>query len=125
MTQETKMEIKRDYYAKAREKAAMCLTAMGAKPKDGVEPNSWEGMMSMAEYVLDHKPTAAEEAAVLMAVSRWNAAEVECGKYDAMKAAREMIDREVAAATKSAPLAYSVSPTFAFSEPGAVTVKVL
>ena len=99
MTHETKMEIKRDYYAKAREKAAMCLTAMGAKPKDGVEPNSWEGMMSMAEFVLDHKPTAAEEAAVMMAVARWNAAELECGKYDAMKAAREMIDREVAAAT--------------------------
>ena len=99
MTHETKMEIKRDYYAKAREKAAMCMTAMGAQPKDGVEPNSWEGIMSMAEYVLDHNPTADEKASVMMAVARWNAAELECGKYDAMKAAREMIEREVAAAT--------------------------
>ena len=110
MTHETKMEIKRDYYAKAREKAAMCLTAMGAKPKDGVGPNSWEGMMSMAGFVLDHNPTAAEEAAVMMAVSRWNAAELECGKYDAMKAAREMIDREVAAATNGGEEANGDAP---------------
>ena len=38
-------------------------------------------------------------ASMLMAIARWNAAELECGKYDAMKAAREMIEREVAAAT--------------------------
>jgi hypothetical protein len=74
------------------------MTAMGAKPKDGVEPNSWEGMMSMAEYVLGHRPTDGEVASTMMAVARWNAADVECGKYDAMKAAREMIEREVAAA---------------------------
>ena len=33
-----------------------------------------------------------------MAVARWNAADIECGKYDALKAAEEMVERELAAA---------------------------
>ena len=121
MTKETKMEIKRDYYAKVREKAAMCLTAMGAKPKDGVTPNSWEGMMSMAEYVLGHKPSDGEVASTMMAVARWNAADVECGKYDAMEAAYEMIEREVAAATNGEATNGEAGSGEAPHEPTAVT----
>jgi len=99
MTHETKIQVKRAYYAKVRQKAVMCLTAMGAKPaREDMCLDSWEGMMSLVEYVKDNKPTAAEEVAAEGAWARWNAADVECGKYDALKAAEEMVERELAAA---------------------------
>ena len=101
MTHETKMKLKRDYYAKVKAKAVMCLTAMDVKPKDGVEADSWEGMMSMVEYVKSNHPTAAEEVAAEGAWARWNAADVECGKYKALMEAEEMIAREVAAAMEA------------------------
>ena len=77
--------------------------------------------MSMAEYVLGHRPTDGEVASTMMAVARWNAADVECGKYDAMKAAREMIEREVAAATDSGEEANGDTP----HEPAAVTPEMV
>ena len=98
MTKETKMDQKRAYYREVREKASQCLLAMGVPPPgDGTAPDSWNGMMSMVEYLFDHEPTAAEKAGALGAWARWNAADVECGKYDRLAKLDEIIQRETAA----------------------------
>lgn len=84
------IKVKHDYYAQIRAKAVQTMVAMGAKPASrDMELNSWEGMMSLFAYVKSHKPTTEEMIAAECAWRRWNTADIECGKYEAMLAAWE------------------------------------
>lgn len=100
MTHETEMELKHGFYADAKKKAAMCMTAMGAKPKDGVAPDSWEGVMTMLEDVFK-RGTDADKSAAVLAAAKWIWAHMECEAEKVVEGAEDMIAREVEAAKKS------------------------
>ena len=96
MTHETKKELKHGFYADSKKKAVMCMTAMGAKPKEGVEPDSWEGVMTMLEDVFK-RGGYDEKAAGVLAVAKWIWAHMECEAEKVVEGAEAMVAKEIEA----------------------------
>ena len=68
MTKETERGIKLDFYRECKEKAVNCLTAMGAKTKDGcVDEHSWECLMQLHSDVKRRSTNEDERSAADLA----------------------------------------------------------
>ena len=96
MKPETEATIMKDHFEKSKKEAVTCLRAMGAELPDGMDPCSWEGVMTMYEDVLAHgKP--AQKAAAGMAVMKWMHYHEECMTYAAVEAAEKILESEMSA----------------------------
>lgn len=99
MTKETKKKVKKAFYAAKQREAATCLMAMGAKPKEGVSSESWEGMMTMLSQVFDpkRKATADEKAVAVLAGAKWMVSHIKCELHKHIAETEEMIAHEIEA----------------------------
>lgn len=96
MKPETEMTIMKDHFAKSKKEAVTCLRAMGAELPEGMDPCSWEGVMTMYEDVLAHGK-ADKRAAAGMAVMKWMHYHEECMTYAAVEAAEKILESEMSA----------------------------
>lgn len=96
MKPETEATIMKDHFMKSKKEAVTCLRAMGAELPEGMDPCSWEGVMTMYEDVLAHgKPP--QKAAAGMAVMKWMHYHEECMTYEAVEAAEKILESEMSA----------------------------
>ena len=96
MKPETETTTMKDHFAKGKKEAVTCLRAMGAELPEGMDPCSWEGVMTMYEDVLAHgKPP--QKAAAGMAVMKWMHYREECMTYEAVEAAEKILESEMSA----------------------------
>ena len=96
MKPETEMTIMKDHFMKSKKEAVTCLRAMGAELPEGMDPCSWEGVMTMYEDILANgKP--AQKAAAGMAVMKWMHYHEECMTYAAVEAAEKILESEMEA----------------------------
>ena len=94
MKPETEATIMKDHFMKSKQEAVTCLRAMGAELPEGMDPCSWEGVMTMYEDVLANgKP--AQKAAAGMAVMKWMHYHEECMTYEAVEAAEKILESEM------------------------------
>lgn len=96
MKPETETTIMKDHFMKSKKEAVTCLRAMGAELPDGMDPCSWEGVMTMYEDVLAHGK-ADKRAAAGMAVMKWMHYHEECETYAAVEAAEKILESEMSA----------------------------
>lgn len=96
MKPETEATIMKDHFMKSKKEAVTCLRAMGAELPDGMDPCSWEGVMTMYEDVLAHGK-ADKRAAAGMAVMKWMHYHEECMTYAAVEAAEKILESEMSA----------------------------
>ena len=95
MTKDTESAIKKRIFTAAKEKAANCLSAMGAKP--GVhKPNTWEGVMAMLSDVL-RRGDEDEKSAAIMTAAKWTHYHEECETMRELEEMDEAIDAEIKA----------------------------
>jgi hypothetical protein len=65
MKPETEATVMKDHFMKSKEEAVTCLRAMGAELPEGMDPCSWEGVMTMYEDVIAHgKPPQNAQASI-------------------------------------------------------------
>lgn len=104
MKPETEATIMKDHFMKSKKEAVTCLRAMGAELPDGMDPCSWEGVMTMYEDVLAHgKP--AQKAAAGLAVMKWTHYHEECATYETLEKAEAVLEAEMEApAEEPAPV---------------------
>ena len=101
MKPETETAVMKAHFEKSKKEAVTCLRAMGAELPDGMDPCSWEGVMTMYEDVLANgKP--AQKAAAGMAVMKWLHYHEECATYAALEKAEELLAAEAAAVSGKA-----------------------
>lgn len=94
MKPETESAVMHDHFEKSKKEAVTCLRAMGAELPEGMDPCSWEGVMTMYEDVLAHgKP--AQRAAAGLAVMKWLHYHEECATYAALEAAEKVVESEI------------------------------
>lgn len=104
MKPETETTIMKDHFMKSKKEAVTCLRAMGAELPEGMDPYSWEGVMTMYEDVLAHGK-ADKRAAAGMAVMKWMHYHEECATYEALEKAERMLESEMEApAEEPAPV---------------------
>lgn len=111
MKPETETMLMKQHFQAMKESAAKCLLAMGAEPKEGVEPCSWEGMMTMLEDVMGHG-SPAQKAAAVLAAAKWTHGHLECETMSALEGAETLLATEAGdPAGKKAPAAGPVRRT--------------
>ena len=94
MKPETETAVMKAHFEKSKKEAVTCLRAMGAELPDGMDPCSWEGVMTMYEDVVSHgKP--AQKAAAGMAAMKWLHYHEECATYAALEAAEKVVESEI------------------------------
>lgn len=94
MKPETETAVMKAHFEKSKKEAVTCLRAMGAELPEGMDPCSWEGVMTMYEDVLAHgKPP--QKAAAGMAVTKWIHYHEECMTYAAVEAAEKILESEM------------------------------
>lgn len=96
MKPETETTLMKQHFQDMQEDAARCLLAMGAEPKEGVEPRSWEGVMTMLEDVMGHG-SPAQKAAAVLAAAKWMHGRMECETMLAREGAERLMEIEGAA----------------------------
>jgi len=110
MKPETEATIMKDHFMKSKKEAVTCLRAMGAELPEGMDPCSWEGVMTMYEDVLAHgKPP--QKAAAGMAVMKWIHYHEECATYAAVEAAEKILESEMSAPEEHAEAPEDQAPT--------------
>lgn len=94
MKPETETAVMKAHFEKSKKEAVTCLRAMGAELPEGMDPCSWEGVMTMYEDVIAHgKPP--QKAAAGMAVTKWVHYHEECETYAAIEAAAKVVESEM------------------------------
>lgn len=94
MKPETETAVMKAHFEKSKREAVTCLRAMGAELPEGMDPCSWEGVMTMYEDVLAHgKPE--QKAAAGLAVMKWLHYHEECATYAALEAAAKVVESEM------------------------------
>lgn len=94
MKPETETAVMKAHFEKSKKEAVTCLRAMGAELPDGMDPCSWEGVMTMYEDVLAHgKPP--QKAAAGLAAMKWLHYHEECATYAALEAAEKVVEAEM------------------------------
>lgn len=94
MKPETETAVMKAHFEKSKREAVTCLRAMGAELPDGMDPCSWEGVMTMYEDVIAHgKP--AQRAAAGLAAMKWLHYHEECATYAALEAAEKVVESEM------------------------------
>lgn len=94
MKPETEMQVKKDLFMKKKREAVSCLRAMGAELPDGMDPCSWEGVMTMYHDVLANG-SAEKRAAAGMAVNKWVHYHEECETMEAVAGAENILSVEM------------------------------
>ena len=94
MKPETETAVMKAHFEKSKKEAVTCLRAMGAELPDGMDPCSWEGVMTMYEDVLANgRPE--QRAAAGLAAMKWLHYHEECATYAALEAAAKVVESEM------------------------------
>jgi hypothetical protein len=95
MKPETEMAVMKAHFEKSKKEAATCLRAMGAELPEGMDPCSWEGMMTMVADVFDHTKSGEKRSAAIGAFGKWIHYNEECATYAALEAAAKVVESEM------------------------------
>ena len=94
MKPETETAVMKAHFEKSKKEAVTCLRTMGAELPDGMDPCSWEGVMTMYEDVLANgRPE--QRAAAGLAAMKWLHYHEECATYAALEAAAKVVESEM------------------------------
>ena len=95
MTHETKQAAKKEIFASFREKA---ITEFRKRlPEDVEVDDSWEGVMTAVDYILDHADRKGEKSGAILAAGMWVHGVLEEETYCRLHRLAEIIESEVAA----------------------------
>lgn len=95
MKKTTECKFMKRRFEKMKSDAVNCLLASGAEVPQGVEPNSWEGMMALAEDVERHGK-AQHRAGAMFAVAKWIHGCMELQTLEAKTEMEELLESEMA-----------------------------
>lgn len=96
MKPETETAVMKAHFEKSKREAVTCLRAMGAELPAGMDPCSWEGMMTMVADVFDHTKSGEKRSAAIGAFGKWIHYNEECATYAALEAAEKVVESEMA-----------------------------
>ena len=97
MKPETETAVMKAHFEKNKKEAVTCLRAMGAELPEGMDPCSWEGMMTMVADVFDHTKSGEKRSAAIGAFGKWIHYNEECATYAALEAAEKILESEMSA----------------------------
>lgn len=97
MTKETRTAVKAELFKGYREKAVAEFRKF--MPEGRTVEDTWEGVMSAVDYVLDRADRAGERSGAVMAAAMWMHGYLEEDTYCKVNRMSEIVDAEVAAAS--------------------------
>lgn len=100
MTHETKTAAKKEIFASFREKAVSEFRKR--LPEDVEIDDSWEGVMTAVDYILDHADRKGERSGAILAAAMWVHGVLEEDTYCRLHKLAETIEAEVAASHRTA-----------------------
>lgn len=95
MKKTTECKLMKKRFEKMKSDAVKCLLASGAEVPQGVEPNSWEGMMALAEDIERHGK-AQHRVGAMFAVAKWTHGCMELQTLEAKTEMEELLESEMA-----------------------------